>query len=141
MKEKFYEEITRFVSALSTQMRFSSNSLLELFTQDESTLLMLVLNSCVQADYSSTTLKQAWENGVELLPGNYGLGKDDKKLIKDFGNGLGTTDIEGQIKHCTLFEEQFSYKVKEIKEENHQKVKLYKTLGVFSGLALALFII
>lgn len=138
---KFFEKILSFTIMLSTQIRFSGDNLFVILERENESLLTPIFNECVNSKESKMSFANKWQKGVDKLPKSYGLNSDDKLLISEFGRGLGTTDIEGQLEHCALFLTRFEEKISEIKEDSKQKVKLYKTLGVFFGIALVILII
>nr|WP_242823071.1 stage III sporulation protein AB [Ruminococcus flavefaciens] len=66
---------------------------------------------------------------------------EEKKLLIDFGNILGTTDIEGQISsiaaQITLMEGLREQRMAEYR----QKGRLYRSLGVMAGVMIGIIII
>lgn len=90
---------------------------------------------------SGASFFEAWQNALMQLPHSMGLSKEDIRLLTDFGQGLGTTDVEGQLAHCELYKTMFSSRLKQAREEKEKKVKLYRMLGLFSGVAVSLLIL
>lgn len=62
-------------------------------------------------------------------------------MICDFGEGLGVTDIEGQVHHCIQYERLAAEKLSAAKEEAQTKGRLYITLGVCGGAIIALLMV
>ena len=54
---------------------------------------------------------------------------------------LGSTDIEGQVSQIAVTQKMLDEKIKEAVIENNKNSKLYRTLGISSGLALAIILI
>ncbi|MBQ4105372.1 MAG: stage III sporulation protein AB [Clostridia bacterium] len=69
------------------------------------------------------------------------LSKEDKALLKRFGEGLGVSDTEGQISNCELYRELLSEKLAEAKDAVDKKSKLYRVLGFSMGCAVALMVL
>lgn len=61
--------------------------------------------------------------------------------LRELGQYLGTADIEIQVRHIELFEEQIGIAMKEMREELRTKKRLYHCLGVMSGIFLAIMLI
>ena len=77
--------------------------------------------------------QQAWEACAGM-----GWNKTDAALLRDFGQGFGATDLEGQLAHCGLYERLAGERLKEARRERDVKSKLYRTLGVSGGIAAVL---
>ena len=69
------------------------------------------------------------------------LKHEDKQLLCSFGEKLGITDVEGQLKHIELYKGLANAHLDDSKNEIKQKSRLYKTMGFFVGTAAALVII
>lgn len=59
---------------------------------------------------------------------------------REFGEGLGVSDVEGQIAHCTLYAEKLEFLLRQARTEQTQKSKLYVTLGISAGAVLGLLV-
>ena len=75
------------------------------------------------------------------LPKSLALKGEDKKLLTDFGSELGKSDLEGQIKHLQLYQSMFQRQLLSAQNEIAKKSKLYKTMGLFVGVSVALVMI
>ncbi|HHZ05686.1 MAG TPA: hypothetical protein GX401_02685 [Clostridiales bacterium] len=140
-RASFYEQMITFISNLQTQIRYSSDVLTNILSREHSRILEPLLSNTVVHLGDGTTFARAWGDSVSNLPTYFGLNKDDKSLLADFGNGLGVSDVDGQLSHCEMYKQLFSDRLSQMKQDNDKKVKLYRCLGVFSGMALALLII
>ena len=69
------------------------------------------------------------------------INSEDKQEFEGFMNGLGKSDVAGQLKYCEryskIIEERYLSALKSYRELG----KVYCVLGVSSGLALSLMII
>lgn len=72
---------------------------------------------------------------------SYPFAKTDVQLIKAFVSGLGASDVCGQLKHCEAYFLQFERLAKEVKTESDSKNKLYRVLGLFCGICIAVILI
>lgn len=130
-----------FITTISTQIRYSGDALFQILERENSVVLSPLVSECMRQICKGNSFQKSWNMGVQNLPGSYGLKEEETALLTEFGKGLGVTDIDGQLAHCELYRERFSVRLKELKEEKETKVKLYRSLGVFLGMALALFIL
>ena len=58
-----------------------------------------------------------------------------------FGEKLGITDVEGQLKHIELYKGLAKAHLDDSKKDITEKSRLYKTMGFFVGAAVALIVI
>ena len=83
----------------------------------------------------------AFMQAVEKATPEMALKSADIAQLLSFASGLGTTDTEGQIKNCKLYEKLFQESLNEANMVVTQKQKLYYSLGVFAGLFTTVFFI
>ena len=79
----------------------------------------------------------AWRQGVKEQGEASGLTAADRELLVHFGDGLGRTDVEGQLTNCRLYAER----LEEARRDAATKSRLYVTLGVTGGIGLALLLL
>ena len=89
--------------------------------------------------YKKISLWEAWDNSVtDYLKKESCLSKEEIKIIKDFGRNLGITDRETQLKNIDECVKEIEVSVAGLKKEKKEKCKLYKTLGILSGLFISI---
>ncbi|HIR03856.1 MAG TPA: stage III sporulation protein AB [Candidatus Scatovicinus merdipullorum] len=139
----FFEGFLAFLVRLQTQIRFNADDLSRLLATDEADGAVAVfLKECRQtAQTEDRNVMQVWPQAVDRIPKNTGLTSDDRKLLKDFSAALGTTDIDGQVAHCELYKTLAGARLEQAREEKAKKGKLYRMLGVFSGVCVSLLIL
>ena len=93
------------------------------------------------SDESGTPFYDIWTDRVNTIPTKFGLKNSDRVLLLEFGEQLGKTDVDGQLKHLELYEALFKKQLTDAENEINKKSKLYKTMGFFVGTAAALMII
>lgn len=138
MRKNFFKSIVCFVSALSTQIRYSTADIFTLVSLGARTAELDIFDI---ADENGTPFYTAWSNRVNAIPSRYGLKSSDRQLLLEFGEQLGKTDVEGQLKHLELYEAVFKNQLSNAENEIKKKSKLYKTMGFFVGTAAALMMI
>lgn len=91
-------------------------------------------------EYSGTTLKKIWENGInEVLSKSY-LSKKQLGRLKELGDNLGFLDMEMQLATIDLFIEQLNQEIEENDKKTKDNCKLYKYLGFMGGILVILII-
>ena len=68
------------------------------------------------------------------------LSREDHLIICEFFSNLGEGNIEEETKRCEMYSNIFYERYKNARKEYTEKAKLYKMLGLFSGLAVAIII-
>lgn len=132
------EETLRFLNAAQTEIRYSAADVAEIVQRHGSGLTFL--RQCAAYCREGTDFHTAWEAGVCAGSKGTGLTEQDRALLRDFGDGFGTSDVEGQLSHFRLYAELFGDRLERAREEKTSKGKLYLMLGSFSGIAMALFL-
>lgn len=74
-----------------------------------------------------------FENG-RVHTADCGIGERERKIIDDFFIKLGTTERQGEINRAELCITLLKERHKHLAEENAQKAKLYRILGVSAGI-------
>lgn len=87
------------------------------------------------------SLNTAWSGAVDKLIGETCLTKADRELLMDFGKVLGCSDREDQKKHFELFYIQFKHYEDIAEDERKKNEKLYKSLGILSGVVIFIMLI
>lgn len=138
MRKDFFKKLLSFVSSLSTQLRYSTSDIFTLVSLSAGTS---GLDFFDLSEESGTPFYDIWSERVSGIPAKFGLKNIDRTLLLEFGEQLGKTDVDGQLKHLELYEELFKKQLTDAENEINKKSKLYKTMGFFVGTAAALMII
>ena len=138
------EQIQRLITRIATQIRYTAAPLRDILSplavEGEYKALLFLQDIQHELDHDKT-LSSVWNQSVRNRQKVCGLNRADTELLVEFGNGLGKTDIEGQLSHCELYAELFSRQAENARQEVAAKGRLYTTLGIAGGLALALLLI
>jgi len=83
-------------------------------------------------------IEEAWSRTVEETISETSLNNEDKDILLDFGFNLGSTDKEHQMKNF-----QFIYLQLKKRQDNAENLrmkneKMFKTLGILIGIAIAI---
>ena len=85
--------------------------------------------------------KTAMEEAAKMRNGFEGLSKEERAVLYDFGAGLTGKGIAQQRANVDVACKRLQRCVGLIEEELSKKGKMYESLGVLAGLALALLVI
>lgn len=70
-----------------------------------------------------------------------GLDDADKQILTEFFSGLGSGDTEEEIKRCSLYKRTLEKQLSSAEKAADEKSRLYKMLGFFGGIAIAIILI
>ena len=90
---------------------------------------------------NSYSLDASWSKGADKLLKETRLKVSDRELIGEFGKVLGSSDREDQKKHFQLFYIQLKQHEEVAEEERSKNEKMYKTLGILSGLVIFILLV
>jgi stage III sporulation protein AB len=137
----FLEQLLRLIDSLETEIRFSSSSLIQLLRKYAQINGMLeYLNRCAELANEGIPFTSSWQQAVGSIPREYGLTKDDRQFLIDFGGNLGVSDVEGQVNHCRLHRELAAVRLEQARGDKQKKGRLYTMLGLFAGIGIALLV-
>ena len=89
---------------------------------------------------SESTFQQSWCEAVENHIPN-GINKSDSELLMNIGRQLGTSELEGQISGVKLWQAELDSALAAAQEEYSRKAKLYRSLGVLTGVFIAIMLV
>lgn len=131
-----FNQLALLVGNISSNIRYCANDVYSVLQQEYVNADVPFVSTALNNLKNGHDMSESWSMSVDTINFNYGLSKADKDIIKQFGYKLGATDIEGQTDHCEYFKGIFENKAKELKAEYSEKSKVYRSLGLFGGLAL-----
>lgn len=89
----------------------------------------------------SYSLNAAWSRETDRLVKSNCLNAADKELITEFGLVLGSSDREDQKKHFELFYVQLKQHEEIAEEARNKNERMYKSLGLLSGLVIFILLV
>ena len=84
-------------------------------------------------------IQKSWNDTINNIETN--LNEQDKKILIDMGKMLGATDVDGQVSNIKITSSFIEQQLKNAEKEKEKNVKLFRTLGVVSGLAIVIILI
>ncbi len=93
---------------------------------------------------ASTRMKEesageAWEKALDEV--NHNLSNEDITILKNLSKLLGQTDVEGQISQIEVVNQFLNSQLENANEERRKNEKMYRTLGIVTGLTIAIILI
>lgn len=135
------KEMQSALNMLEAKIKFTYNPLPDIFEEIAEHFNPNISHIFRMASIKMETInaKQAWEQAIDLSYTN--LNKEDISTIKGLGKLLGKTDIDGQISEIELVKKFLETQIENAETECKKNEKLYKTLGVVSGMGLVIILI
>lgn len=81
---------------------------------------------------------ERWNEAISELKN---IDLEDKEILKMFGKSLGKTDIKGQVNQINLSLNLIEKQIEKAEIEKNKNYKLYKTMGVISGMAICIILL
>lgn len=136
------EEMLQWVRQLSVRIRYTAAPLRELLSDKtlQNGYPALGFLGNLECHLEREEFPTAWRNSI-LSEQASAFTEEDRELLLRFGEQLGRTDIEGQLSHCALYSELLEERLSAARTEQQAKGKMYATLGLSGGMALAILLI
>ena len=136
-RSDFFGKFCVFISLLQTRIRYDSADIFTLVSCCAEGAGL----ECFESAEETLPFADFWNSEIEKIPKKTGLNNSDKELLSEFGSALGTTDIEGQLKHLGLYGEIFQNRLSECETALKDKSRIYRALGLFGGISTAIIIL
>lgn len=134
----------RLLQRMAVQIRFTAapmdDVLRELADTDEFGRLPL-LAEIVGRIPPNGDVRGAWQSALHDCGIEWGLSAEERALLCDFGDGLGTADIVGEVTRCEQYAERLHVCAKTAQQETARRGRLYTALGFCGGSAVALILL
>lgn len=142
------EELNKFKESLcflKTKIEFTYEPLNEIFKEISSLVyenkenIYKELTSKSIDDGSDNSLFLSWQNATKTILNS--VKNEDLIIIRNFGKLLGKTDKQGQISEIELTKTLIEKQIKNAEEEKIKNEKLYKSMGIVTGLGICIILI
>jgi stage III sporulation protein AB len=141
----FFKEFNQMLYMLEGNIKHKNCFILEALKEIKikNGLLSLFINKVTEIlENENCSVKEAWEYGVIItLKDNKGFKTEETDMIMSFGQNLGITDRETQIKYIEMYIENTNRYIEQLDSVKKEKIKLYKTLSALSGLFIIIVLI
>lgn len=129
-REMLLLDLKKLMQDLKTGISYSTCPLPELAARENSQFCREAIG---EASFPEDPCKALQTAGNRLL-----RKKEDRELYSGFIQGLGASDIQGQIQHIELYASLLENSLEGAREDREKKSRLYVSLGLFGGLALCI---
>lgn len=137
-------EMKNALSMFETKVRYTYEAVPEIFKQiagnfqsENSSIAKIFKIASENMKYRPAG--DAWALALEVTDTN--MNKEDIKTLKGLRKLLGKTDVEGQLSEIELTTSFLDIQITQAEKEKEKNEKLYKTLGVVTGLAIVIILI
>ncbi len=137
------EKMNNMLNVFKAKIKFSCLAIQDVFSQiyeDNKNNIGMIFNNANKY-MEQNTASTAWQMALDFSKENTSLTYEDYEVLASLGKMLGNTDVGGQVSQIELTKELLQKQIKEAQEEKKKNSKLYKTLGLTVGLAVAIILI
>ncbi|MCR4430724.1 MAG: stage III sporulation protein SpoIIIAB [Tepidanaerobacteraceae bacterium] len=133
------------ISMLETEINYGHSPLPEalrnIVQKGDKEVSKLFLNTMKYiSDGSGYTADEAWEKALKGFIFDSNLNNEDIKILTNFGKYLGATDLQDQIKNIKMTLTRLHQQETAAVEEKQKNEKMWKYLGVLSGIMVFLLL-
>jgi stage III sporulation protein AB len=132
------------VGFIATEIRYFASPvevIMEKLNHVEEYKQLKVFEICKANIKHAKQFSNAWELAVKESEYSLSLQSADYESLLWFGRTLGTTDVEGQLANCEHCCEQLSQRLTIAREDVNKKGKMYSSLGVLTGIFMAVMLL
>lgn len=87
------------------------------------------------------TAQEAWTQSIQNSKSDMHFEEADYKILMEFGNSLGSSDRENQIKNIHLACSKLAMEEKKAEKQREKNEKMYKSLGLLAGVLIVLVLL
>ena len=142
LRVRFLQQCLSFINYIETEIRYAHRVLSEIVQDYHNGMeFQAFLSAVCKTLEQKTPFPEAWSNTLKSVSSTYGLLRQDIELICNFGNELGSSDINGQIALCQLHKKLLTATLETALDEKNKKSKLYLMLGSSFGICFAILLL
>lgn len=141
-KVKFLEQYIIFLTQTKTMISYNAVSIIEIFSKINSVpLIKPLLELCIENISKNMSFETAWHKAVNKMYERKFFSVSEKSLMYSFGETFGSGGIDEEITKTELHLSLMNERLNIARNEFLSKNKLYRIVGMFSGIMIALIII
>lgn len=140
-RERELKEIKSALNIFATKIKFTYEPIPNLFLEISNKIGGNVGEIFERASIrmKEESAGSAWVNSLLEVKSN--LIEEDISILKNLGRMLGQTDIEGQISEIEVVNQFLNTQLENARQERAKNEKMYRNLGIISGLTIAIILI
>ena len=143
-RTEILNDIITMISVAQTQLRYAClpvSDLLRIISENKRISNLGFICSCIEKTERGKPFPTSWRESVEEEKELCRLICDILPNLFQFGEELGSTDLEGQLSCCEYYRQIFLKELELREEQNKKYSKLFPTLGVMLGISAAVIIV
>lgn len=86
------------------------------------------------------TADQAWQKSIDETAENFCLKTEDWEVLKQYGQGLGSSDDRNQIRQLKVAQKRLEQLESEARAESEKLNRMWNYIGVLTGIALVILL-
>lgn len=140
-REKELKEMKSALNIFATKIKFTYEPIPNVFLEISNKIGGNVGQIFARASsrMKEESAGEAWINAFSDIKNN--LLEEDITILKNLGRLLGQTDVEGQVSEIEVVIQFLDTQLENARQEKLKNEKMYRTLGVVSGLTIAIILI
>lgn len=140
-REKEIKELKNALNIFSTKIKFTYEPIPNVFMEISNKINGNIgkLFARAASRMQETSAGEAWKQA--LLESKNNLNSEDILVVQNLARLLGQTDLEGQLSEIEVVNNFLTLQLQNASEERRKNEKMYKTLGLVTGLTLAIILI
>lgn len=140
-REKELKEMKSALNIFATKIKFTYEPIPNVFLEISNKIGGNVGQIFARASsrMKEESAGEAWINAFSDIKNN--LLEEDITILKNLGRLLGQTDVEGQVSEIEVVIQFLDTQLENARQEKLKNEKMYRTLGIVSGLTIAIILI
>lgn len=146
VKAKSYKnrvlELNKFQNSLvmfKSKLEYTYETIKEVFTDISQVIYENKNNIFIDTLNNDKEIYISWNEAIDNAKNDFTV--EDKEIMKMFGKLLGKTDIKGQLSQIELTQKLIEKQIEKAEFEKNKNSKLYKTIGIISGIAICIILV
>ena len=137
--------LQRIISLIQSEIRYSRAFLGEIFenigqgVREPYKKWLLEMSEKTNA-FTGESFEEIWKEGISDNLKELHLPKQESESLKSLGEQLGYADVQVQMRLLDMYQEYLERTIGEMHEQVRTKVRSYHSLGIMSGLFLAVLL-
>lgn len=137
------ETFKMLLTRLQSEINYSNDSIKSVIEKLSFDEIYKSLNffSVIMQHLNEWSIKESWENAVDKAYFFDCLLKDDARVLKSYGRGLGISSIDGQNKNCQLHLNQIETKIESATYDYAYKGKMVRMMSFLIGFGVVIVMV
>lgn len=138
------EKFVRLLTVIQTQIEYAltpTGELLEKLSESTEFQDFRFIQIVKERFAAGEALEKAWNSALQTYATCSALQSREKELISAFSESFGSTDKYGQSANCAFFITQLKMQTEELRKAAQTKTRLYRALGILSGVFLMILLL